>query len=204
MLYYSNRLISREVTMNMTKREQILETAMKLFIEKGIEATATALIAKEAGVATGTLFHHFKSKEELVHALYHSIIDSLLGYKEERYMDVGSIYERLKLQWRLDIEWGMGHTEQFHFLERYSFLYYASESAVHEIFERFQQCLDIFREAVDQKLMRLDDLDYIREHFIWNVRMNIAFFVEFPQKCTPEMIEKSFDIYWQGIADAQR
>ena len=63
----------------MTKREKILQTAMNLFIDKGIQSTSTALIAKEAGVATGTLFHHFKTKEELVHALYNLIFDSLIN-----------------------------------------------------------------------------------------------------------------------------
>jgi AcrR family transcriptional regulator len=187
--------------MSLTKREQILETAMRLFIEKGIHGTATSLIAKEAGVATGTLFHHFASKEELVHALYHSIYDSLLKYKEEHFDATADIREKLRQQWHLDVEWGMDHTEQFHFLERYSFLYYASESAINEIFDRFQNCLSLFREAVEQKRLKTDDIDYIREHFIWNVRMNIAFFIEHPEKCTPEAIEQSFKIYWKGLCN---
>ena len=186
--------------MGTTKREQILETAMRLFIEKGIHGTATSLIAREAGVATGTLFHHFASKEDLVHALYHAIYDSLLQYKEAHFDPSADLYDKLRQQWRLDIEWGIAHVEEFHFLERYSFLYYASESAINEIFDRFQHCLSLFGEAVEQKRMQTEDIDYIREHFIWNIRMNIAFFIEHPEKCTPEAIERSFEIYWKGIA----
>ena len=186
--------------MSMTKREQILEAAMRLFIEKGIHATATSLIAKEAGVATGTLFHHFKSKEELVHALYHSIYGSLLEYKEGRIDEGADVHEQLRNNWKLDIEWGTTHIEYFRFLERYSFLHYASESAINEIYDRFQHCVELFKKAVDQNLVRTDDLDYIREHFVWNIRMNIAFFIEFPEKCTPENVEKSFNIYWKGIS----
>jgi AcrR family transcriptional regulator len=37
------------------KKERILEAALKLFIEKGIDNTSIALISKEAGVATGTI-----------------------------------------------------------------------------------------------------------------------------------------------------
>jgi AcrR family transcriptional regulator len=186
--------------MGRTKREKILETAMRLFIERGIHGTATSLIAREAGVATGTLFHHFASKEDLVHALYHAIYDSLLEYKETRIDMTADIREKLRQQWQLDIEWGTAHVEEFHFLERYSFLYYASESAINEIFDRFQNCIALFREAVEQKRLKSDDLDYIREHFIWNIRMNIAFFIEHPEKCTPEATEQSFEIYWKGIA----
>jgi AcrR family transcriptional regulator len=57
----------------MEKKEQILETALNLFIENGFDKTPTTRIALEAGVATGTLFHHFKTKEELINALYFEI-----------------------------------------------------------------------------------------------------------------------------------
>lgn len=53
-----------------TKREDIIKTAMRLFTEEGFHATPTSKIAKEANVATGTLFHHFKNKEALINALY--------------------------------------------------------------------------------------------------------------------------------------
>ncbi len=54
----------------MSKREQIFEAAVQLFTEKGFEKTPTSAISKVAGVATGTLFHHFKTKEDLINALY--------------------------------------------------------------------------------------------------------------------------------------
>ena len=44
------------------KREKVLNAALKLFTERGIDSTSTASIAKEAGVGTGTVFHHFENK----------------------------------------------------------------------------------------------------------------------------------------------
>jgi AcrR family transcriptional regulator len=48
------------------KKQQIMNAALKLFVENGFHGTSTAEIAKTAGVATGTLFHHFKTKQELI------------------------------------------------------------------------------------------------------------------------------------------
>jgi AcrR family transcriptional regulator len=48
-------------------RERLLEVAREVFLEHGIRAT-TSEVAARAGVAEGTLFHRFKSKEELFHA----------------------------------------------------------------------------------------------------------------------------------------
>jgi AcrR family transcriptional regulator len=52
------------------KELQILNASLNLFVERGFHGTSTAEIAKSAGVATGTLFHYFKSKEELINRLY--------------------------------------------------------------------------------------------------------------------------------------
>ena len=50
--------------MNKTKRK-IFETSMKLFAQKGYEATSIEEITATVGVAKGTLYYHFSSKEEI-------------------------------------------------------------------------------------------------------------------------------------------
>ena len=52
------------------KRTLILNAALNLLNEKGFHGTTTAEIAQKAGIATGTLFNYFKSKEELINTLY--------------------------------------------------------------------------------------------------------------------------------------
>ena len=50
--------------MNKTKRK-IFETSMKLFASKGYDATSIEEITATVGVAKGTLYYHFSSKEEI-------------------------------------------------------------------------------------------------------------------------------------------
>lgn len=54
--------------MNKTKRK-IFEISMKLFAEKGYDATSIEEITSVVGVAKGTLYYHFSSKEEIFHFL---------------------------------------------------------------------------------------------------------------------------------------
>ena len=49
-------------------KERILAAALELFREKGLEGTTTKEVSKKAGIAEGTLFNYFKTKEDL--ALY--------------------------------------------------------------------------------------------------------------------------------------
>lgn len=51
-------------------RDRILETALELFNAQGSGPVTTNHIAKACGVSTGTLYYHFKNKEEIIRALY--------------------------------------------------------------------------------------------------------------------------------------
>jgi AcrR family transcriptional regulator len=63
------------------RREQILETALKLFAERGFDATSTRQIAREAGIAEGLIFHYFPTKANLLTAI---LEDRLEGRKAFR------------------------------------------------------------------------------------------------------------------------
>lgn len=49
-----------------TKRQQLVEKATELFAANGYHATGIDRIANEAGVSKKTMYHHFRSKEELI------------------------------------------------------------------------------------------------------------------------------------------
>jgi AcrR family transcriptional regulator len=57
----------------LSTKDKIFQSALELFASQGIQATSTAQISKKAGVASGTLFVHFKSKQELIDTIYISI-----------------------------------------------------------------------------------------------------------------------------------
>ncbi|QOJ27976.1 MAG: helix-turn-helix transcriptional regulator [Ignavibacteriales bacterium] len=67
------------ISQSNTKLDSIFRSALELFAENGIDATPTALIAARAGVANGTLFHYFKTKEELIQAIYSETRKEMLG-----------------------------------------------------------------------------------------------------------------------------
>ena len=53
------------------KRQQLLGAAVRVFARKGFHASRVGDIAEEAGVAHGLLYHYFKSKEQVLEAVFH-------------------------------------------------------------------------------------------------------------------------------------
>ena len=59
------------------RRKEILDAAVRLFEEKGYDDTAVSDIVKKVGVAQGTFYYHFKSKEEVLDAFLDDIIEEI-------------------------------------------------------------------------------------------------------------------------------
>ena len=51
------------------RKNEILDVAEQLFAEKGFDNASTNDIIKKIGIARGTLYHHFTSKEEILDAI---------------------------------------------------------------------------------------------------------------------------------------
>ncbi|MCL6458999.1 MAG: TetR/AcrR family transcriptional regulator, partial [Gorillibacterium sp.] len=55
-------------------QQVVLDTTLRLIMEKDLQATSMSLISKEAGVSTGSIYYYFKSKEDIINELYKGII----------------------------------------------------------------------------------------------------------------------------------
>lgn len=78
------------------RKNEILDVAEQLFVEKGFENASTNDIIARIGIARGTLYHHFKSKEEILDAIVERMTREGIARAKEAVSDKKvSIYERL-------------------------------------------------------------------------------------------------------------
>jgi len=78
------------------KRERILRAATKVFARKGFYATKVSEVAKAAGVADGTIYLYFKSKDDLLVSLFEDRIMLLLQTLERALAERSTPEERLR------------------------------------------------------------------------------------------------------------
>ena len=79
-------------------REKILNTATQLFIQKGSEKTSMQDIAQTAGISKGAIYHHFKSKDEIVFAVLRSRQELMEEEMKQWLKDTENLTGREQLQ----------------------------------------------------------------------------------------------------------
>src|SRR6185503_21325787 len=77
----SRRAGKRDKNKERTK-EQILDAALQLFRKHGLDGTTTRQISKRAGIAEGTLFNYFKTKEDLALYFFQKETEDLIQWFE--------------------------------------------------------------------------------------------------------------------------
>ena len=79
-----------------SRRDELLDLAATMFAERGLRATTVRDIADSAGILSGSLYHHFKSKEQMVEEVLRDFLDWLFARYQEIVDTEPNPLERLK------------------------------------------------------------------------------------------------------------
>ncbi|HMZ15216.1 MAG TPA: TetR family transcriptional regulator KstR2 [Mycobacterium sp.] len=79
-----------------SRRDELLDLAATMFAERGLRATTVRDIADSAGILSGSLYHHFKSKEQMVEEVLRDFLDWLFARYQEIVETEPNPLERLK------------------------------------------------------------------------------------------------------------
>ena len=79
------------------RRQEIIDTALELFLKDGFEKTQMVDISKQINVAAGTIYHYFKSKTELLYAVIDKLVEKKTKTNKMFNDSQGSALDHLKL-----------------------------------------------------------------------------------------------------------
>jgi TetR/AcrR family transcriptional regulator, cholesterol catabolism regulator len=79
-----------------SRRDELLGLAATMFAERGLRATTVRDIADSAGILSGSLYHHFESKEQMVSEVLIDFLDWLFGRYQQIVDTEPNPVERLK------------------------------------------------------------------------------------------------------------
>jgi len=94
-------------------RQKIIETSLKLFVEKGYdETTVLDIVANLGGMTRGAFYHHFKNKEDILEAVFYGEEYAPKGFETAKAANVANGMERLRLALKLSLAENTGTTFQ--------------------------------------------------------------------------------------------
>ena len=100
------------------KKTQLIEASIDLFAQEGFWNTPTSRIAKHAGVATGTLFNYFESKDVLIDEVYLQLKQEWFDHIIEGFPQNGDIKESLEHVWFRYIDWSVRNPVRYQLLQQ--------------------------------------------------------------------------------------
>lgn len=79
-----------------SKKEQILDISLSLFLEKGYDNTSISDIVTSLDIARGTLYYHFESKEAIMDAIIEQSVKEIVERVEKMVFKKDlSVYEKI-------------------------------------------------------------------------------------------------------------
>jgi len=181
------------------KRNAILDAATRLFAERGLTAAPTSEISKQAGVAEGTLFTYFKTKDDLINALYREIKLELADAMMSDFPRKKNVGIRLRHVWDRYVNWGIANPRQRKVLAQLTVsevLTKESRDAGSAPFVEFQTMI---RDAIAQRVFRNDvPAELISKSLAVLVEATIDLTVSNPSKAK-DYRESGFQMFWAGI-----
>jgi AcrR family transcriptional regulator len=181
------------------KRNAILDAATRLFAERGLTAAPTSEISKLAGVAEGTLFTYFQTKDDLINALYREIKLELADAMMSDFPRKKNVATRLRHVWDRWVNWGVANPEQQKVLAQLTVsevLTKESGDAGSAPFVEFQKMI---RDAIEQRVFRNDvPVELISRSLAALVEATIDLTVSNRSKAK-QYRDSGFQMFWAGI-----
>lgn len=184
-------------------RAEILNQAQELFRQYGLKKTTMDEIANAAGKAKATLYHYFRSKEEVFEAMLDKEMKNLrveIKRKVDLEPDLKSkirtyfteffqgIFERVNLYRLVSIDVLNGNKSKIYFDKLFRFEQ-----------NYFQRLLEDGMDTGEMKLIPKEDIDWFSEMFLISFFGIIRHTIEFDTRINPEHVKKAVRLFVDKI-----
>jgi AcrR family transcriptional regulator len=179
------------------KRNAILSAAIRVFAERGLGAP-TAAVTTAAGIAEGSLFTYFKTKDELINTLYREIKLELADSMMSGFPRRKSVRHRLEHVWNAYVQWGVANPDQQKVLKQIQVWGGLTEESKQAGVASFTEIHRMADDAVTQKIYKDIPQAFIQATLGALAEMTMEFMAREPERA--EMYRAAgFEMLWAGI-----
>lgn len=184
------------------KEEAILNASLRLFVKFGFHGTPTSKIATEAGIAHGTIFTYFKTKDELVAALYRYVKENLREFLIKKVITEGTIKARFREVFFYSVQWSLANPDEFYFTQQFRYSSYHAKNLTETAVKERSLHREIYEEGLEAGVFRKLSLDMIAELSMSQMVGMYHFLCEgkFSDSEAKKLINEAFNGLWRMFA----
>ncbi len=181
------------------KKEAIFAATLELVSKHGFHSSPMSEVAKQANVAAGTIYHYFKSKDDLICALYvrlkEKTTETLL--KQD---DANKHYrERIRSFYLQNFRYFTQNPKEFYFLEQFSNSPFIQAIPRQDLQRLDQPIYDFLRKAVFMQAVRDIPPKIMISMLLGSVGSLVKLQLSGDFQLTSSDIEQAFFACWDGI-----
>jgi AcrR family transcriptional regulator len=182
------------------KKQALLEAAAAAFAQSGY-AASTAAIARSAGVAEGTLFRYFATKDDLLNALYlhikTSLIESIISGLDP---EATTPKAHTRDIWNSYIDWGIRNPVCHKAIRRIALSEKISEETRLQVAEMFPELHELCERSMRKIFLTDEYQDFGDALFLALAETTIEFAGHEPQRAQA-LIALGFEAMWLALAE---
>lgn len=180
------------------KYQAILDAAIMVFAANGFWDTPTSLISKTAGIADGTLFNYFKTKDDLINEVYLEIKKELSARTVAGLAAQDSIREKMRHVWNTYIDWGVENPDKFKVMHQIGSSYALDEKVKAAAEVGYLEIQRITSESIAKGEIRDYPTDYLGAMIDTLAVMTVQFTRENRAQAA-KYRDIGFEIIWNGV-----
>lgn len=181
------------------KKEAIFEATLQLIVERGFHGTPTSAIAKQAGIANGTLYLYFDSKEQLLNQLYIKLKKHLAEDLIQGLCTDATIQEELEIVWYNVLNHLLSYPIEFAFIEQFENSPLLDKATLELSSEIFQPAYALLTKARTRKVVKDISNELLIFLFFAPMSYCLKQYIRLKRKPVEEMISTLYQGCWDAI-----
>lgn len=181
------------------KVKSIHDSAMKLVIKTGFLGLRMADVAKEAGMATGTLYIYYKSKEALINDVFletkKEVVINLLNPKHQS----DTFFISFKNMWVSYFKFCFENPEKMLFCEQFLYSGYIPKELIEEVELMFEPVHQTLRDAQVNGLVKQIDINILIAQMHGAIHEIVKVLMKQNKKIGTNQLQRCFDMAWDSI-----
>ncbi|WP_092435868.1 TetR/AcrR family transcriptional regulator [Williamwhitmania taraxaci] len=181
------------------KAKAIHRAAMMLVIETGFSGLKMADVAKEAGMATGTLYIYYKSKDELINDIYLETKKEIIALLTNPNLVTETFYTAYRNRWFAYFNYCLKNPEKMLFVEQFLYSGYIEESIYNQVEELFKPLNQFLLDGQKNGLVKQLDIEILKAQMEGAIHEIIKMTVKRGKTLDAELKHECFNMAWDSV-----